>query len=217
MVASMASPEDNERELTLRVATRLFAALGHDGVTIGQIGEAAGLNTAAITQHFPTKRHLYLAVMERAHQLLATAIDTRAGELKAAAPEEKLAALHRFIDGYIDLCVEHPEVPALWMHRWLSDASDIEELESLNAQPLAQHAVESIAALAAPVHADAQLTTYTMVWCIQGFSLSGVLDTTGQRRSPSDPDALRRFRAHMHQLLDRLLGLTHSAEPPPGN
>lgn len=214
MVASMASPEDNERELILRVATRLFAALGHDGVSIGQIAEAAGLNTATITSHFPTKRHLYLAVMERAHQVLAAVIDKRAGELKAAAPEERPAALHRFIDGYIDLCVEHPEVPALWMHRWLSDASDIEELESLAAQPLAQHAVDSITALAAPVHADARFTTYTMVWCIQGFSLSGVLDTTGRRRRPNDPGTLRRFRAHMHQLLDRLLDLAPAAEPP---
>ncbi|MEV1244917.1 TetR/AcrR family transcriptional regulator [Nonomuraea sp. NPDC050022] len=205
----MASPEENERELILRVATRLFAALGHDGVSIGQIGEAAGLTTAAITPHFPTKRHLYLAVMKRAQQVLSAVIDKRAGELKAAAPEERPAALHRFIDGYIDLCVEHPEVPALWMHRWLSDASDIEELESLSAQPLAQYAVDSIAALADPVHADAQLTTYTMVWCIQGFSLSGILDTTGQRRRPDDPDALRRFRAHMHQLLGRLLGLAN--------
>ncbi|MEV6150910.1 TetR/AcrR family transcriptional regulator [Nonomuraea sp. NPDC052129] len=205
----MASPEENERELILQVATRLFAALGHDGVSMGQIGEAAGLTTAAITPHFPTKRHLYLAVMERAQQVLSAVIDKRAGELKAAAPEERPAALHRFIDGYIDLCVEHPEVPALWMHRWLSDASDIEELESLSAQPLAQYAVDSIAALADPVHADAQLTTYTMVWCIQGFSLSGVLDTTGQRRRPDDPDALRRFRAHLHQLLARLLGLAN--------
>ncbi|MEU7832788.1 MULTISPECIES: TetR/AcrR family transcriptional regulator [unclassified Nonomuraea] len=210
----MASPEENERELILRVATRLFAALGHDGVSIGQIGEAAGLTTAAITPLFPTKRHLYLAVMERAQQLLSAVIYKRAGELKAAAPEERPTALHRFIDGYIDLCVEHPEVPALWMHRWLSDASDIEELESLSAQPLAQYAVDSITALAAPVHADAQFTMYTMVWCIQGFSVSGILDTTGQRRHPDDPDALRRFRAHMHQLLDRLLDLTPSAESP---
>lgn len=215
MVASMASPEDNERELILRVATRLFAALGHDGVSIGQIGEAAGLNTATINEHFPTKRHLYLAVMERARRVLAAVIDKRADELKTAAPEERLAALHRFIDGYIDLCVEHPEVPALWMHRWLSDASDIEELESLAAQPLTQNAIDCIAALAAPMHADARFTTYTMIWCIQGFSLSGVLDTTGQRHRPSDPDTLRRFRAHMHQLLDRLLA--PSAEPPSTN
>jgi AcrR family transcriptional regulator len=217
MVASMASPEDNERELILQVATGLFAALGYDGVSISQIGEAAGLNTATITPHFPTKRHLYLAVMERAQQVLTSVIDNRAGDLKAASPEERPAALHRFIDGYIDLCVEHPEVPALWMHRWLSDASDIEELESLSAQPLAQYAIDSITALAEPAHADALFTTYTMVWCIQGFSLSGVLDTTGQRRRPSNPDALRRFRAHMHQLLERLLGLTPSAKPPSDN
>ncbi|MGW4965564.1 TetR/AcrR family transcriptional regulator [Nonomuraea sp. NPDC004186] len=203
----MGSPEGGERELILRTATRLFAALGYDGTSTEQIAEAAGLDTAALSAHFPTKRGLYLTVMEEAHRVLSEAIVARADELRDTPPERRREALHRFVDGYIDLCAEHPEVPALWMHRWLSDASDI-DLEPLNAQPLTQRAIDSIDAIAKPADADAQFTTYTMIWCIHGFTLSGVLDGTGQRRNTDDPRTLRRFRAHMHQLLDRALKLS---------
>ncbi|MER5999770.1 TetR/AcrR family transcriptional regulator [Nonomuraea angiospora] len=203
----MGSPEGGERELILRTATRLFAALGYDGTSTEQIAEAAGLDTAALSAHFPTKRRLYLTVMEEAHRVLSEVIVARADELRDTPPERRPEALHRFVDGYIDLCAEHPEVPALWMHRWLSDASDI-DLEPLNAQPLTQRAIDSIDAIAKPADADAQFTTYTMIWCIHGFTLSGVLDGTGQRRNTDDPRTLRRFRAHMHQLLDRALKLS---------
>ncbi|MEV4578384.1 TetR/AcrR family transcriptional regulator [Nonomuraea jabiensis] len=203
----MGSPEGGERELILRTATRLFAALGYDGTSTEQIAEAAGLDTATLSAHFPTKRVLYLMVMEEAHRVLAEVIAARADELRDTPPERRPEALHRFVDGYIDLCADHPEVPALWMHRWLSDASDI-DLEPLNAQPLAKRAIDSIDAIAKPADADAQFIAYTMIWCIHGFTLSGVLDGTGQRRSADDPRTLRRFRAHMHQLLDRALRLS---------
>ncbi|SEG91626.1 DNA-binding transcriptional regulator, AcrR family [Nonomuraea solani] len=201
----MHSPE--ERESILRSATSLFSALGYDGTDLAQIAEAAGVDTAAVGACFTDKRHLYLEVMGLAHRLLADVIEARSAELAAAPPEGRAEALHRFIDGYIDLCVDHPEVPALWMHRWLSDASDIADPDSDNAQPLTQAAVDAVSTLAEPIGADALYTTYTMVWCIQGFSLSGVLNGTGTRRGPEDRQHLRRFRAHMHQLLGRELGL----------
>ncbi|MGW0202359.1 TetR/AcrR family transcriptional regulator [Nonomuraea sp. NPDC003201] len=146
----MGSPEGGERESIVRTATRPFAALGFDGTSTEQIAEAAGLDTAALSAHFPTKRGLYLTVMEEAHRVLSEVIVARADELRDTPPERRPEALHR---------------------------------------------------------ADAQFTTYTMIWCIHGFTLSGVLDGTGRRRHADDPRMLRRFRAHMHQLLDRALKL----------
>ncbi|WP_433430175.1 TetR/AcrR family transcriptional regulator [Nonomuraea sp. CA-141351] len=205
----MGSPEGGEQAAILRAATRLFAALGYDGTAIEQIAEAAGVDAAAVGTHFASKRRLYLTVMEEAHRALAAVLDARAGELRAAPPERRAEALHRLIDGYIDLCAENPEIPALWMHRWLSDASDI-DLEPLNAQALTQRSIDSIDTLAKPAGADGQFITYTMIWCIHGFAMSGVLDGTGQRRHAGDPRTLRRFRAHMHQLIARGLQLPDS-------
>lgn len=207
MVASMNSPEGGERELLVRSATRMFAALGYDGASMEQVAEAAGMDLAGIHAHFATKRELYLEVMRHARDVLAEAVESRAEEMTTASPERGPEALHRFIDGYIDLCLAHPEVPALWMHRWLSDASDISDLELESAQPLAQLVVDGVAKMAGAADADALHTTYTMIWCIQGFALSGVLTGTGYRKGVEDAEQLERFRKHMHQLIGRVLRL----------
>ncbi|MFC4117650.1 TetR/AcrR family transcriptional regulator [Nonomuraea zeae] len=203
----MDSAEDGEREQILRVATRLFAALGYDSTSTQQIAEAAGLDVATVSAHFADKRELYLAVMAEAHRILAAVIEPCCDALRAASPEGKAEALYRFIDGYFEVCLEYPEIPSLWMHRWLADASDISDLEAMSALPLTRYAVDAVATVAAPVDADPLFITYTMVWCIHGFSLSGVLDKTGRRRRLDDDAATARFRAHLHQLLARALGL----------
>ncbi|AQZ60711.1 Homeodomain-like [[Actinomadura] parvosata subsp. kistnae] len=203
----MDSADDGGRELILRTATRLFAALGYDCSSVAQVAEAAGVGQEEIHAHFPTKRELYLAVMEQARNVLAEGIRPRVDALMAAPPERRARALHDFIDGYLDLCVAHPEMPALWMHRWLSDASDIVSLEAENAQPLTQYVVEGVDTLAAPAGADPLHTTYTLIWCTHAFVVSGVLDGSGVRRGIDDQRQLRRFRAHLHQLLGRGLGL----------
>ncbi|MFG1707784.1 TetR/AcrR family transcriptional regulator [Nonomuraea sp. M3C6] len=206
----MDSPEDDEREPILRAATRLFAALGYDSTSCVQVGEAAGVDMATVSTYFPTKRELYLAVMEEAHRIRTDVLLPRAGELRAAPPEGKAAALNRFIDGYLDLCLEYPEIPSLWMHRWLSDARDI-GLDAIESQRLIYKAIDSVATVAEPAGADAKFTTYTMIWCIHGFALSGGMDTTGQHLGTGDPEALQRFRDHMHQMLGRATGLSEVA------
>ncbi|MFE3455044.1 TetR/AcrR family transcriptional regulator [Nonomuraea sp. NPDC059194] len=208
----MTSGKGGERERILQAAIRLFAALGYDATEIGQIAEAAGLSTKAVSSQFGAKRDLYLAVMERAHTTHAAVVEAKVRDLQAAPPAEKVAAVHRFIDAYIDFAAEHPEVPALWMHRWLSDARDVSNLEAEYVQPLAEFAIENIIPATEAEDADVHYTINTLVWCVHGFVLSGVFDAAGRRRGPDDPRALRRFRAHMHQMIHRTLGLPGS--PP---
>ncbi|MFD1931070.1 MULTISPECIES: TetR/AcrR family transcriptional regulator [Nonomuraea] len=209
----MTSGRGGERERILQAATRLFAALGYDATEIVQIAEAAGLSTKAVSSQFGAKRDLYLAVMERAHASHAAVVEERVKALQAAPPAEKVAAVHRFIDAYIDFAAEHPEVPALWMHRWLADASDAGNLEAEYVQPLAEFAIENIIPATEAEDADVHYTINTLVWCVHGFVLSGVFDAAGRRRGADDPRAMRRFRAHMHQMIHRTLGLPGS--PPP--
>jgi len=203
----MDSPDGERRELILRTATRLFAALGYDVTSMAQIAEAAGLAPAQVAAHFPAKRELYVEVMRCARETLAGPLQACSDELRSAPPERKAEALSALIDAYIDGCVEHPEVAALWAHRWLSDASDVVDLEAKGTQPLTQDLMDAIATLAGPAGADALHTTYTLIWCIHGFALSGVLDGTGTRRGVEDREQLHRFRAHLHQLMRRELRL----------
>ena len=105
----------------------------------------------------------------------------------------------------------HPEVPALWMHRWLSDASDLTELERQYVQPLVAMVTDALRpAVEAGVIDDAidlEYAMWSVIWCVHGFAKGGVLDEEGRRRGGSDRVALRRFRAHLHLTLHRALAL----------
>ncbi|AQZ68141.1 Homeodomain-like [[Actinomadura] parvosata subsp. kistnae] len=192
----------------LKAATQLFAALGYDGTSTRQIADAAGLNIATVNYHVGGKRELYLAVMEAAHQAEKAALEQALSRLPGDDP---VAAIHRLADDYLDFCVDHPEVPALWMHRWLSDASDITELERQYVQPLlaAVSAALRPAVEAGLIAAETDLdyTVWSVIWTVHGFAKGGVLDAEGRRRAAGDRAALRRFRAHLHQSLHRTLGL----------
>ncbi|NJP94144.1 TetR/AcrR family transcriptional regulator [Nonomuraea sp. FMUSA5-5] len=192
----------------LKAATQLFAALGYDGTSTRQIADAAGLNIATVSYHVGGKRELYLAVMEAAHQAEKAALEQALARLPGDDP---VAAIHRLADDYLDFCVDHPEVPALWMHRWLSDASDITELERQYVQPLlaAVSAALRPAVEAGLIAAETDLdyTVWSVIWTVHGFAKGGVLDAEGRRRAAGDRAALRRFRAHLHQSLHRTLGL----------
>ena len=204
----MTPAESTQAGLILKVATQLFAALGYDGTSTRQIAEAAGLNIATVNYHVGGKRELYLAVMEAAHRAEKAALETALGRLPGDDP---VTAIHRLADDYLDFCVDNPEVPALWMHRWLSDASDITELERQYVQPLLSAVTGALrpAVETGLISADVDLeyTVWTVIWSVHGFAKGGVLDAAGRRRAAGDRAALRRFRAHLPLTPHRTLGL----------
>ncbi|MEV0626183.1 TetR/AcrR family transcriptional regulator [Nonomuraea wenchangensis] len=208
----MTPADGGQVALIVKVATQLFAALGYDGTSTRQIAEAAGLNIATVNYHVGGKRELYLAVMERAHLAERTALEQAMARIGGADP---VVAIHRLMDDYLDFCVDNPEIPALWMHRWLSDASDITELEREYVQPL----IANVGAALLPAReagvidpgVDLEYTIWSAIWSIHGFAKGGVLDAEGRRRGAGDRAALRRFRAHLHQSLHRTLGLPGDA------
>jgi AcrR family transcriptional regulator len=177
-----------QADAILKVATQLFAALGYDGTSTRQIADAAGLNIATVNYHVGGKRELYLAVMEAAHRAEKAALDQALARLPGDDP---VAAVHRLADDYLDFCVDNPEVPALWMHRWLSDASDVTELERQYVRPLLAAVTAALRpAVEAGVIAaetDLEYTVWSVIWTVHGFAKGGVLDAEGRRRASGDP------------------------------
>ncbi|MEV7006781.1 TetR/AcrR family transcriptional regulator [Streptosporangium sp. NPDC051022] len=206
----MTSADGGERELILRVATRLFAALGYDGTSAGQITEAAGVDLTTLNESFGGKRELYLAVMERAHLAELACMEGSIAEISTAPPGDPLRdpvrAVHHMLDRYIDFCVQNRDITALWMHRWLSDASDVTELEKQYVQPVVRRISETLRALTSDPK-DLMFTRWMVTWSAHAFSLGGVLDQEGNQRGPDDPETLRRFRAYMHKTVHHALGL----------
>lgn len=59
-----ASTHGTARRRLLDAAARLFAARGHENVSIREIAAEAGVRHGGVNYHFKTKRDLYLAVLE---------------------------------------------------------------------------------------------------------------------------------------------------------
>ncbi|MCG5217390.1 TetR/AcrR family transcriptional regulator [Streptosporangium sp. KLBMP 9127] len=195
---------DGQDETILRVATQLFAALGYDGTSAQEIADAAGLDVATVNRVTGGKRELYLAVMGRAHDREHAAIEQAVA--KAAGPDAA-ATIHGVIDSYVDFCAANPDVVSLWMHRWLSDAADMTELEQRYARPLVKLLLDSLKPYMDQIDSgvDMRYAVQTVIWLVNAFGRGGVVNEEGQRLGFDDPETLRRFRAHLHLLVHRML------------
>lgn len=195
MTSSDAAPER-----IIEAATRLFAALGYDGTSTRMIAEAAGLNVATVAYHAGGKRDLYLTVMERAHKAERVVLED------AVAQVGDTEGVLTIVDRYVDFCAENPEIPTLWMHRWLSDAADVAHLENQYTRPLLDLVAGAVRKFV-PDDVDVEYFLWTVVWCTHGFGTGGVLDAEGRRRGLEDPRELARFRAHVRRLVATAIGL----------
>lgn len=187
------------KDQVIDVATRLFGELGYDGVSLRLIADALGVGPGAVTDAAGDKRAIYLESTRRAfeseHHMLETVVS-------GAEPGRR--ALHQIVDAYLDFHLTHPQVRALWAHRWVADAADISELEDRYARPLLKMAARKIRDVV-PADVNAYYLLGTMVWCVHGYLGSGVLQRSTGMLSPDTPEVVASFREHLHVLMDRLL------------
>jgi len=201
------------RDRILSTATRLFAERGYEATSTRAIADAVGLNIATVAYHVGGKSDLYREVMRAAHEAQRESVVSALTDLASAAPtaEATRAGLHRFVDAYLTFCVSHPEVPALWMRRWLAEGEDLTELEQEFTGPLIEQvggAVrEALDRAGLTDGVDVELLVYTIVWTTHAFSRAGVVDGSGVRVAPTDLVTLDRFRRHLHRLVDGTLAL----------
>lgn len=211
-MTTISEESTNSRERILAAATHLFAEHGYDATSTRSIGEAVGLNIATVAYHVGGKADLYREVMRRVHLAQREVVTKALAELEGAgaAPAETRTALLNFVDAYLDFCLDRPEVPALWMRRWLSDGSEAEQVEAEFAGPLVAEAgqvargVLDRADLAPDL--DVEMLVFTVVWTCHSFSRAGVIDPAGRRVSTTDLDTLARFRKHLHAVIIGLVG-----------
>lgn len=194
-------PELDPGEQIIQTATRLFAALGYDGTPIKVIAEASGFDVATITALVGDKQTLYRTVIHRVQAGQWAMFDAA---IASFTPDR--AGVHRMADSALDYCVAHPEIPALWMHRWQSDAADITELERVYFQPMLNRLRALLDGLA-PADTDLELALLTVAWCIRCFCMAGVGNKRGEREGPENPKMLKRFRRHLHWLTDQVFEL----------
>lgn len=90
------------REAVLDAAARLFRVHGFHGVTVDDLGAAAGITGPGLYRHFPSKDAVLMAVLDRVWLRLRPALDTAADRPPADAFEVLLAA-------QLDLALGQPD------------------------------------------------------------------------------------------------------------
>lgn len=65
-------PTEERRALIVEAAGRLFGERGYDGVTLDEVAAASGVTKPILYRHFDDKRALYLALLERHREDLAS-------------------------------------------------------------------------------------------------------------------------------------------------
>ncbi|WP_106401014.1 TetR/AcrR family transcriptional regulator [Actinocorallia populi] len=200
--------EEITEERIVGLATRLFAGLGYDLTSLETIADAAGASVREIVGLTGGKRELYLRVMDRVTAAKYARIEEtvgRAGDGRAAA--------HVFADAFLDFYVEHPEFMALWIHRQVSDAAEIDEIEDRYARPVLRLVARKIGH-EAPEGFGAYPLMGVVIWSAIGFLGSGILAPGHGMLYADDPAAVEIFRSLLHTTVDRILG--PGAAPPPG-
>ena len=87
-------PADQRRQQLFEVARERFAHQGFHATSMDEIAEAAGVTKPVLYQHFPSKRALYVDILEETgRQLLVDTDDPVLREEFAAAADEERRAL----------------------------------------------------------------------------------------------------------------------------
>lgn len=100
-------PSDPKRQQQiLDAARRLFFERGFHGVTVNEIGRAAGATGASLYRHFESKEDVLLALMDEVQDRYLAGLPTRQDD-----PWEELDSL---LDELVELTVENRELAGVW-------------------------------------------------------------------------------------------------------
>ncbi|HEY8474751.1 MAG TPA: TetR/AcrR family transcriptional regulator [Natronosporangium sp.] len=104
--------KSSRRDQILEIAVRLFAERGYHGVSMDDIGSAAGVTGPALYHHFAGKESMLIAALTPVSEGLLAG----GRERVAAHPGNARAALESLVDFHVEFALEHPAVIAVHLH-----------------------------------------------------------------------------------------------------
>lgn len=109
--AGVAARRRSRREEILEIAVDLFATRGYHGVSMDDIGAAAGVTGPALYHHFAGKEAMLAAALNPVSEGLLAGGRARVED--ALEPDRALVAL---VDFHVDFALNNPAVIALHLH-----------------------------------------------------------------------------------------------------
>lgn len=111
MADEQPSGRRSRREEILEVAVDLFARRGYHGVSMDEIGKAAGVTGPALYHHFSGKEAMVAAALIPVSELLLAT-----GRQRIAGRSGGIDALDALLTFHVEFALEHPAVIALHLH-----------------------------------------------------------------------------------------------------
>src|SRR3954454_14128827 len=102
----------SRRDEILEIAVGLFAARGYHGVSMDDIGAAAGVTGPALYHHFAGKEAMLAAALIPVSEQLLAGGQARSAE----ASEDPVVALAALVDFHVEFALANPAVIALHLH-----------------------------------------------------------------------------------------------------
>ncbi|TDC39878.1 TetR/AcrR family transcriptional regulator [Micromonospora sp. 15K316] len=110
--AAGASRRRSRKDEILEIAVGLFAARGYHGVSMDDIGAAAGVTGPALYHHFAGKEAMLVAALIPVSEGLLDGGRERA----TAHPDDPRGVLESLIDFHVEFALANPAVIALHLH-----------------------------------------------------------------------------------------------------
>src|SRR5436305_11489596 len=105
-------PRRSRRDESLQIAVGLFASRGYHGVSMDDIGAAAGVTGPALYHHFAGKEAMLVGALGPVSEGLF-----EGGQAQVAAhPHDARAALRALVHFHVDFALANPAVIALHLH-----------------------------------------------------------------------------------------------------
>ena len=210
-----AEQKSESLERILQAATRLFAERGYHGTSTRDLAKAVGLNISTIHYHVGSKRELYRRVFHQLFLKEYEIVARFAGDVAEEVVHDRAALrlrLNQLIDALIDMTLEHPEVPRLWVRRWLEREFRFDDIEAQYSLPLYEmvqgllERARQAGTIRGP-EPDLRLLMISVTWMLYGYFAGGPIPWNAARADPFDPEQIVAFRNFMHDYVARMLDL----------
>jgi len=189
------------REQILKEATKQFAARGYEGTSLQAVADAVGIRKASLLYHFPSKKHLRSAVLDR----LLSRWRERVPRLLLAATSGK-DQFEAVIQEVVRFFVADPDRARILVREALDRPDEMRHLLEVHVQPWAGMVCNHIrqGQTAGRVYADLDPEAYVaqvvnlVIGSVATFDCVGALFSVGKKRKKGEPDPLER---HVAELL----------------
>ncbi len=112
MAVGASTSRRGRREEILEIAVRMFAERGYHGVSMDDIGSAAGVTGPALYHHFAGKEAMLVAALEPVSRGLLEGGRARV----AQHPGQPRQALESLVDFHVEFALSNPGVIAVHLH-----------------------------------------------------------------------------------------------------